>query len=44
MGIWEVDDEVERIALYIIKPWELLLRYAYIAMLCSSTWFGLRDP
>ena len=27
---WEVDDEVEPIALFIIKPWELLLRYGYI--------------
>ena len=34
-GYWEVDDEVEPIALFIIKPWELLLRYAIIAMLCS---------
>ena len=29
---WEVD-EVVPIALFNIKPWELLLSYAYIAML-----------
>ena len=40
MWVWEVVDEVEPIALFIIKPWELLLRYAYIAMLCSQTWIG----
>ena len=41
MWVWEVDDEVEPIICFIIKPWELLLRYAYIAMLCSQTWIGL---
>ena len=44
MWVWEVDDEVEPIALLIIEPWELLLRYAYVTMLCTWTWFGLRDP
>ena len=39
MGIWEVDDEVEPFTLFIIKPWELLLRYAYIAMLVDVVWF-----
>ena len=34
MWDWEVD-EVVPIHLFITKPWELLLRYAYIAMLCS---------
>ena len=34
-GYWEVVDEVEPIALLLSKPWELLLRYAYTAMLCS---------
>ena len=34
MWVWEVDDEVEPIAFY-IKPWELFLRYAVTAMLCS---------
>ena len=33
-GYWEVDDEVEPIALLLSNPWELLLRYAYIAMPC----------
>ena len=35
MWVWEVYDEVEPITCFIVKPWELLLRYAYIAMLCS---------
>ena len=43
MWVWEVDDQVEPIALFIIKTWELLLSYAYIAMLCSQTWIGLRE-
>ena len=34
MGL-EVVDEVEPIALLHSNPWELLLRYAYIAMFCS---------
>ena len=40
MWVWEIDDEVEPIALFIIKPWELLLRYAYIAnaMLVDVDW------
>ena len=33
MWVWEVDDEVEPIALSYSNPWELLLRIAYIAML-----------
>ena len=40
MWVWEVVDDVEHIALFIIKPWELLLRYAHIAILCSQTWIG----
>ena len=40
MWVWEVDDEVEPIALLLSNLWELLLRYAYIAMLCSQTWIG----
>ena len=35
MWDWEVVDEVEPIALLLLNPWELLLRIAYIAMLCS---------
>ena len=35
MLVWEVDNEVEPIALLYSNPWELLLRIAYIAMLCS---------
>ena len=35
MWVWEVDDEVEPISLLLSNPWELPLRYAYIAMLCS---------
>ena len=39
MWVWEVDVEVEPIALFIIKPWELLLRYAYChAMLVDVDW------
>ena len=42
MWVWEVvDDEVEPIALLLSNPWELLLRYAYISMLCSQTWIGI---
>ena len=37
---WEVVGEVEPIALLYSNPWELLLRDAYIAMLCSQTWIG----
>ena len=40
MWVWEVDDEVEPIALLLSNPWELLLCYAYISMLCSQTWIG----
>ena len=40
-GYWEVDDEVEPIVLY-FNPWELLLRYAYTAMLVDVVW--LSDP
>ena len=40
MWVWEVDDEVEPITCFHINPWELLLRIAYIAMLCSQTWIG----
>ena len=38
MWVWEVDDEVEPITCGF--GMELLLRYAYIAMLCSQTWIG----
>ena len=40
MWVWEVDDEVEPIAPFIIKPWELLLRYdTYChAMLVDVDW------
>ena len=31
----EVVDEVDPIALLLSNPWELLLRIAYMAMLCS---------
>ena len=34
MWDWEVVDEVEPIAMLLSNPWELLLRIAYIAMLC----------
>ena len=37
---WEVVAEVEPIALLYSNPWELLLRIAYIAMLCLWTWIG----
>ena len=40
MWVWEVDDEVEPIALLLSNPLELLLHYAYVAMLCSQTWIG----
>ena len=40
MWDWEVVDEVEPIVFMFSNPWELLLRYAYIAMLCSQTWIG----
>ena len=33
---WEVVDEVEPITLLHPNPWELLLRVAYIAMLCYA--------
>ena len=35
MWVWEVVDEVEPIALFIIKPLGVTSTYAYIAMLCS---------
>ena len=40
MWVWEVDDEVEPIALLLSNLWELLLHYALVAMLCSQTWIG----
>ena len=40
MCVWEVVAEVEAITYLFSNPWELLLRYAYIAMLCSQTWIG----
>ena len=42
MWVWEVD-EVVPIHLFIIKPWELLLRYAYIcyAMLVDVDWVSV---
>ena len=40
MQVWEVDDEVEPIALLLSNPWELLLRYAQdcYAMLVDVDW------
>ena len=38
---WEVVVEVEPIALLLSNPWELLLRVAYIAMLCYARRRGL---
>ena len=38
---WEVDDEVEPITLLHSNTWELLLRVAYIAMLCYAHRCGL---
>ena len=38
---WEVVDEVEPISLLYSNPWELLLRVAYIAMLCDARRRGL---
>ena len=40
MWVWKVDDEVGTYCLLLSNPWELLLRYAYTAMLCQQTWFG----
>ena len=34
MWVWEVDDEVEPITCYIIKPLGVTSTFAYIAMLC----------
>ena len=43
MGIWEVDDEVEPIALLLSNLWELLLRYAQgcYAMLVDVVWVSV---
>ena len=40
MRVWEVDDEVEPIALLLSNLWELLLRYAQdsYAMLVDVDW------
>ena len=38
---WEVVVEVEPIALLLSNPWELLLRVAYITMLCYARRRGL---
>ena len=43
MWDWEVVDEVVPIALLLSNPWELLLRIAYIAILCSQMWIDLRE-
>ena len=43
MWVWEVDDEVEPIALLLSNLWELLLCYAQVAMLCLQTWIGLSE-
>ena len=40
MWVWEVDDEVEPITCFNIKPFGVTSRYAYNAMLCSQTWIG----
>ena len=41
--VWEVDDEVEPIALLLSNPWELLLRYAqdFYAMLVDVDWLSV---
>ena len=39
MGIWEVDDEVEPIALLLSNPWELLLHL--LILLCYASRRGL---
>ena len=41
MWVWEVVDEVEPITLLLSNPWELLLRVAYITMLCYAHRRGL---
>ena len=43
MWVWEVDDEVEPIALFINNPWELLLHYAQdcYAMLVDVDWVSV---
>ena len=38
MWVWEVDDEVEPIALFTMKPLGVTSTFAYIAMLCLQTW------
>ena len=40
MWVWEVDDGVQPNDLLLSNPWELLLRYAYIAyaMLVDVDW------
>ena len=40
MWVWEVDDEVEPITCFIIKPLGVTCIFAYIAMLCQQTWIG----
>ena len=42
-GFWEVDDEVEPIALLLPNLWELLLRYAQdcYAMLIDVDWVSV---
>ena len=39
MWVWEVDDEVEPIALLLSNPWELLLRL--LILLCYASRRGL---
>ena len=43
MWVWEVDDEVEPIALLLSKLWELLLRYAQncYVMLVDMDWVSV---
>ena len=38
---WEVDDEVEPIALFITKPWELLIHL--LILLCYASRHGLGE-
>ena len=40
-GFWEVDDEVEPIALLLSNPWELLLRYAILPCYAHRHGLGL---
>ena len=41
LWVWEVDDEVEPIVIYLSNPWELLLRYAYMPCYARRRGLGL---